>query len=172
MMNANINAIWLPWRHLRYYQTAEHRACKMGGFTNTNAWVVSRTTATWWFYSTLAWNMYVLYWPWYGPPVWAAIGVCVRAYACTCMYQWHVPYFSDATFPPVLVSAICWAQLYQCSLLYCRDLIVLKISVSETLYIYMYICTCTHTHTGPITKSTMLGRMYRFIGYRSCTPKF
>lgn len=34
----------------------------------------------------------------------------------------------------------------------------------------MYICTCTHT--GPITKSTMLGRMYRFIGYRSCTPKF
>jgi len=43
--------------HLRYYQTAEHRACKEGLFTDTNAWMVSRTTATWWVYCRLAWNM-------------------------------------------------------------------------------------------------------------------
>jgi len=43
--------------HLRYYQTAEHRACKMGEFTDTNAWLVSRTTPTWWLYTRLAWNM-------------------------------------------------------------------------------------------------------------------
>lgn len=58
-------SLWFYWilphmvgaGHLRYYQTAEHRACKMGEFTDTNAWVVSRTTATWWFYCALAWNM-------------------------------------------------------------------------------------------------------------------
>ena len=43
--------------HLRYYQTAEHRACRLGSFTDTNAWIVSRTTATWWLYARLAWNM-------------------------------------------------------------------------------------------------------------------
>lgn len=43
--------------HLRYYQTAEHRACRLGNFTETNAWIVSRTTATWWVYAKLAWNM-------------------------------------------------------------------------------------------------------------------
>lgn len=43
--------------HLRYYQTAEHRACRVGSFTDTNAWIVSRTTATWWIYAKLAWNM-------------------------------------------------------------------------------------------------------------------
>lgn len=43
--------------HLRYYQAAEHRGCKMGAFTDTNAWLVSRTTTTWWLYCKLAWNM-------------------------------------------------------------------------------------------------------------------
>jgi fatty acid desaturase len=58
-------SLWYYWLlphmlgagHLRYYQTAEHRACQMGKYTDTNAWVVSRTTATWWIYSQLAWNM-------------------------------------------------------------------------------------------------------------------
>jgi len=43
--------------HLRYYQTAEHRGCTPGHFTDTNAWLVSRTTVSWWFYTRLAWNM-------------------------------------------------------------------------------------------------------------------
>lgn len=37
--------------HLRFYQTAEHRACKLAGpVTDTSAWVVSRTTLSWWLY--------------------------------------------------------------------------------------------------------------------------
>lgn len=43
--------------HLRMYQFAEHRACQMGAYTDTNAWVCARTTATWWFYRKLAWQM-------------------------------------------------------------------------------------------------------------------
>jgi len=43
--------------HLRYYQTAEHRSCHQGPFTDTTAWICSRTTASWWFYTQLAWNM-------------------------------------------------------------------------------------------------------------------
>ena len=44
--------------HLRYYQTAEHRSCTGNmQVTDTSAWVVSRTTTTWWFYCQLAWNM-------------------------------------------------------------------------------------------------------------------
>jgi len=43
--------------HLRIYQFAEHRACTMGTHTDTNAWVCSRTTATWWLYRKLAWQM-------------------------------------------------------------------------------------------------------------------
>jgi fatty acid desaturase len=43
--------------HLRMYQFAEHRACTMGTHTDTNAWVCSRTTATWWLYRKLAWQM-------------------------------------------------------------------------------------------------------------------
>eukprot|EP01050_Picozoa_sp_SAG11_P020569 SAG11_NODE_3491_length_2415_cov_2.138601_1_plen_198_part_00 len=70
--------------HLRYYQTAEHRgvthllhhrtyaaaaavshgcvligtaACRLGSFTDTSAWITSRTTTTWWLYAKLAWNM-------------------------------------------------------------------------------------------------------------------
>jgi hypothetical protein len=57
--------LWFYWvlphmlgaGHLRYYQTAEHRACRLGSFTDTNAWIVSRTTSTWWLYAKLAWNM-------------------------------------------------------------------------------------------------------------------
>eukprot|EP00666_Eupelagonemidae_sp_cell4sb_P015905 gene15905-16082_t len=36
---------------------AEHRACKSGAYTDTDAWAASRTTATWWAYRALAWNM-------------------------------------------------------------------------------------------------------------------
>merc|ERR1719343_68766 len=43
--------------HLRMYQFAEHRACQMGTHTDTNAWVCSRTTTTWWLYRKLAWQM-------------------------------------------------------------------------------------------------------------------
>jgi len=43
--------------HLRYYQAAEHRSCHQGSYTDTTAWISSRTTATWWFYTQLAWNM-------------------------------------------------------------------------------------------------------------------
>lgn len=43
--------------HLRMYQFAEHRACQMGPYTDTNAWACARTTATWWIYRRLAWQM-------------------------------------------------------------------------------------------------------------------
>lgn len=43
--------------HLRLYQFAEHRACKMGPYTDTNAWICARTTSTWWLYKKLAWYM-------------------------------------------------------------------------------------------------------------------
>ncbi|CAE8716014.1 unnamed protein product [Polarella glacialis] len=43
--------------HLRMYQFAEHRACTTGSYTDTNAWVCARTTATWWVYRKLAWQM-------------------------------------------------------------------------------------------------------------------
>uniref|UniRef100_A0A7S0AVL6 Fatty acid desaturase domain-containing protein n=1 Tax=Pyrodinium bahamense TaxID=73915 RepID=A0A7S0AVL6_9DINO len=43
--------------HLRMYQFAEHRACQMGPYTDTNAWACARTTTTWWFYCKLAWQM-------------------------------------------------------------------------------------------------------------------
>lgn len=43
--------------HLRLYQFAEHRACKMGSYTDTNAWVCCRTTITSWLYRKLAWQM-------------------------------------------------------------------------------------------------------------------
>lgn len=43
--------------HLRMYQFAEHRACLMGSYTDTNAWACARTTATWWLYRKLAWQM-------------------------------------------------------------------------------------------------------------------
>lgn len=43
--------------HLRYYQTAEHRACRLGSYTDTSAWITARTTTTWWVYARLAWNM-------------------------------------------------------------------------------------------------------------------
>lgn len=43
--------------HLRYYQAAEHRGCQQGPSSDTTAWLCSRTTATWWFYCQLAWNM-------------------------------------------------------------------------------------------------------------------
>ncbi|CAJ1393123.1 unnamed protein product [Effrenium voratum] len=43
--------------HLRLYQFAEHRACKMGSYTETNAWICARTTTTWWLYRKLAWQM-------------------------------------------------------------------------------------------------------------------
>jgi hypothetical protein len=43
--------------HLRFYQTAEHRACNERDYTNTAVWVASRTTATFWLYCRLAWNM-------------------------------------------------------------------------------------------------------------------
>lgn len=46
--------------HLRMYQFAEHRACRMGPYTDTNAWTCSRTTYTWWLYRKLAWQM-----PWH-----------------------------------------------------------------------------------------------------------
>lgn len=46
--------------HLRLYQFAEHRACTMGNHTDTNAWVCSRTTLSWWLYRKLAWQM-----PWH-----------------------------------------------------------------------------------------------------------
>ena len=57
-------ALWWYWLlphvigagHLRWYQAAEHRGCAMGRFTDTSAWLVSRTTATWWLYCKLAWN--------------------------------------------------------------------------------------------------------------------
>jgi len=57
--------VWYHWLlphmlgagHLRYYQVAEHRGCKMGKWTDTNAWIVSRTTLSWAFYTRLAWNM-------------------------------------------------------------------------------------------------------------------
>lgn len=47
-------ALWYYWLlphilgagHLRYYQLAEHRGCKMGKFTDTNAWLVSRACDT------------------------------------------------------------------------------------------------------------------------------
>jgi fatty acid desaturase len=59
------HGLWYYWilphmlgaGHLRYYQTAEHRGCQQGSFTDTNAWVVSRTTLSWWLYTKLAWNM-------------------------------------------------------------------------------------------------------------------
>ncbi|CAK0811352.1 unnamed protein product [Prorocentrum cordatum] len=38
----------------------EHRACRMGPYTDTNAWTCSRTTYTWWLYRKLAWQM-----PWH-----------------------------------------------------------------------------------------------------------
>eukprot|EP00440_Ansanella_granifera_P056071 gb/GFBE01060774.1/.p1 GENE.gb/GFBE01060774.1/~~gb/GFBE01060774.1/.p1 ORF type:complete len:361 (+),score=76.28 gb/GFBE01060774.1/:1-1083(+) len=43
--------------HLRMYQFAEHRACKMGPYTDTNAWICARTSSTWWLYRKLAWQM-------------------------------------------------------------------------------------------------------------------
>lgn len=43
--------------HLRLYQFAEHRACAMGSYTDTNAWACARTTSTWWLYRKLAWQM-------------------------------------------------------------------------------------------------------------------
>jgi len=43
--------------HLRFYQFAEHRACETGVITDLDAWGSARTTATWWFYRRLAWNM-------------------------------------------------------------------------------------------------------------------
>lgn len=43
--------------HLRFYQFAEHRACESGTYTDLDAWGAARTTATWWFYKQLAWNM-------------------------------------------------------------------------------------------------------------------
>jgi len=43
--------------HLRMYQFAEHRACQMGPYTDTNSWACARTTATWWLYRKLAWQM-------------------------------------------------------------------------------------------------------------------
>lgn len=58
--------LWFYWLlphicgagHLRYYQTAEHRACQTSAdVTDLSAWAVSRTTATWWIYCQLAWNM-------------------------------------------------------------------------------------------------------------------
>lgn len=57
--------LWFYWLlphilgagHLRYYQTAEHRGCQTGAFTDTSAWLVSRTTASWALYTKLAWNM-------------------------------------------------------------------------------------------------------------------
>jgi len=66
VMNANIQAfvIWywlvphmLGAGHLRFYQFAEHRACETGDFTDLDAWGSGRTTATWFFYRRLAWNM-------------------------------------------------------------------------------------------------------------------
>merc|ERR1712146_470917 len=41
--------------HLRYYQTAEHRNCHPAPYTETTAWMNSRTTATSWLYCRLAW---------------------------------------------------------------------------------------------------------------------
>lgn len=43
--------------HLRFYQFAEHRACEGGTYTELDAWGSTRTTATWWIYCKLAWNM-------------------------------------------------------------------------------------------------------------------
>lgn len=43
--------------HLRFYQFGEHRACEGGTYTELDAWGSSRTTATWWLYCKLAWNM-------------------------------------------------------------------------------------------------------------------
>eukprot|EP00441_Pelagodinium_beii_P045543 CAMPEP_0197623002 /NCGR_PEP_ID=MMETSP1338-20131121/3091_1 /TAXON_ID=43686 ORGANISM="Pelagodinium beii, Strain RCC1491" /NCGR_SAMPLE_ID=MMETSP1338 /ASSEMBLY_ACC=CAM_ASM_000754 /LENGTH=366 /DNA_ID=CAMNT_0043192821 /DNA_START=69 /DNA_END=1169 /DNA_ORIENTATION=- len=43
--------------HLRMYQFAEHRACTMGPYTETNAWICARTSTTWWLYRKLAWQM-------------------------------------------------------------------------------------------------------------------
>jgi len=43
--------------HLRMYQFAEHRACQMGAYTDTNAWICARTSYTWWLYRKLAWQM-------------------------------------------------------------------------------------------------------------------
>jgi len=43
--------------HLRMYQFAEHRACTMGKYSDTNAWACARSTATWWLYCKLAWYM-------------------------------------------------------------------------------------------------------------------
>jgi len=43
--------------HLRFYQFAEHRACEQGNFTDLDAWGTTRTTATWFIYRRLAWNM-------------------------------------------------------------------------------------------------------------------
>lgn len=43
--------------HLRMYQFAEHRACQMGPYTDTNAFIAARTTLTWTPYCKLAWNM-------------------------------------------------------------------------------------------------------------------
>eukprot|EP00746_Dinoflagellata_sp_MGD_P015635 gnl/MRDRNA2_/MRDRNA2_134846_c0_seq1.p1 gnl/MRDRNA2_/MRDRNA2_134846_c0~~gnl/MRDRNA2_/MRDRNA2_134846_c0_seq1.p1 ORF type:complete len:486 (-),score=100.11 gnl/MRDRNA2_/MRDRNA2_134846_c0_seq1:114-1502(-) len=43
--------------HLRFYQFAEHRACEGGTYTELDAWGSTRTTATWWLYCKLAWNM-------------------------------------------------------------------------------------------------------------------
>jgi len=66
VMNPNIQAfvIWywlvphmLGAGHLRFYQFAEHRACETGDFTDLDAWGSGRTTATWFFYRRLAWNM-------------------------------------------------------------------------------------------------------------------
>ena len=66
VMNENIQAfvIWywlvphmLGAGHLRFYQFAEHRACETGDFTDLDAWGSGRTTATWFFYRRLAWNM-------------------------------------------------------------------------------------------------------------------
>lgn len=39
------------------YQFAEHRACQMGPYTDTNAWICARTTQTWALYAKLAWYM-------------------------------------------------------------------------------------------------------------------
>lgn len=43
--------------HLRFYQFCEHRACEKGVSTDLDAWGSTRTTATWYIYRRLAWNM-------------------------------------------------------------------------------------------------------------------
>ena len=57
--------LWTYWllpytigcAHLRFYQTAEHRACNERDYTDTTVWIASRTTSTFWLYARLAWNM-------------------------------------------------------------------------------------------------------------------